>query len=210
MAGRQGIQPRRCSVCGSVWFREAMFLAPQSRLKDPLLVCLCGTVVTPQLSGIRPPADQDEVNRLLDALTSIRNLRQAITGAPVLAAASVGVTATLISQIARLEQSCQLIQRRLLPTAIAVKRSKPPRRVAATDSLDMIALELQRAGLDFRQARRVVWTVRDLWKTALIKGESIETPLGRLSTQKMPSGRRRFVLEGSPDPHPEVEVTRPE
>jgi hypothetical protein len=74
----------------------------------------------------------------------------------------------------------------------------------------MIALELQRAGLNFRQARRVVRAVRDRWKAALIQGESVETPLGRLSTQKMPSGRRRFVLEGSPDLHPEDQVNRPE
>jgi hypothetical protein len=203
----------RCSVCGSVWFREATFLASAyPRLQAPLAVCLCGEPVTPPLSGIRPPADQDAIDRLFAALAIVRNLRQAIADAAVLADVSASATAALTSQIARLERSCHLLQQRLLPTSTAVARSRPPRRAAATNvGLDAIVLELQRTGLlNFRQARQVVWAVRDRWKAALLREESVETPFGILSARKTRSGRRRFVLEGSPDLDSQVELNRPE
>jgi hypothetical protein len=207
---RRGIQPLKCSVCGSVWFREATFLAsdyPQSRLKAPLAVCLCGTPDTPQLSGIRPSDDQVVIDRLFGALATDKSLRQAI--AAVLP--GVSASATLAGKIARLESTCELLRRRLLPASTAVAPPKPPRRVAATHSLDAIALELQRAGLlNFRQARQAVWAVRDLWKAALAKEESVETPLGVLSIRKTLSGRRRVVLKVSYGLHFEaVEVNRP-
>jgi len=196
---KRGIRPFTCSVCGSAWFREETFLAPQVRLKDPLLVCLCGTVVTPQLSGIRPPSDQDEIDRLSAALANVRNLRQAVAEAAALAEGAVGATATLISKITRLERSCELLRQRLLPISTAVTPSRLPRRAAATNGVDVLVLELQRTGLlDFRQARQVVWTVRDFWKAALLKGEPVETPLGILSARKTPSGRRSFVLKALP------------
>jgi hypothetical protein len=207
---RRGIQPLTCSACGSVWFRTATFVPsyPQARLQAPLLVCLCGAAVTPQLSGIRPPADQDEVDQLLGALEIVRNSRQAITDVGVLPDVSAG--AALPDQIARLERSCQLILERLLPASPAVKRSRLPRRVAATHGLDAIALELQRAGLlNFRQARLVVRTLRDVWKAALVKGESVETPLGDLLIRKTRSGGRRVVFEPSFDLDFEVEGNRP-
>jgi hypothetical protein len=206
---RRGIQPLTCSACGSVWFRLATFVPsyPQGRLQAPLLVCLCGTAVTPQLSGIRPPADQDEINRLLEALEIVRYSRQAIADAIV---ADVSTGAALPDQIARLEHSCRLILERLLPVSPAVKRSRLPRRVAATYGLDVIALELQRAGLlNFRQARLVVRTLRDVWKAALVKGELVETPLGDLLIRKTRSGGRRVVFEPSSDLDLEVEGNRP-
>jgi hypothetical protein len=103
---RPGIRPLTCSVCGSVWFRSATFLAsyPQARLKAPLLVCLCGTVVTPRLSGSQR-ADQDEIDRLSAALANVRSRCQAIADAAVLAEVAVSATATLTSKIARLERS---------------------------------------------------------------------------------------------------------
>ena len=206
---RQGIQPVKCSVCGSVWFRSATFVPsyPQGRLQAPLCVCLCGAVVTPQLSGIRPPADQSEIDQLLAALATVRSLYQAIADADLL---PVSAGATLASQIDRLESSCQLLQRRFLPNSTAVTRPRLPHRVAATHGLDAIALELQRAGLrNFRQARRVVWAVRDLWKAALANGESVETPLGVLSLRRTPSGRQALVLKSFSRLHFELEGNRP-
>ena len=204
------IQPLTCSACGSVWFRSATFVPsyPHARLSAPLAVCLCGTVVTPQLSGIRPPADQIEIDRLFQALTVVRNLRQAIDDTKVLSDASAAA-AILPGQIAGLERSCQLLVERLLPASPAVAQPKPPRRGAATQGLDEIALELQRAGLlNFRQARQVVRAVRDVWKAALAKGESVATPWGELSIRKTRSGRQRFVFKPSSDLL-EVEVNRP-
>jgi hypothetical protein len=155
--------------------------------------------VTPQLSGIRPPADQDEIDRLSAALANVRQLRQAIADAEALAEVAVADTATLTREIARLESSCEFLRQRLLPTSTAITRSRLPRRAPATKGIDVLALELQRTGLlDFRQSRRVVQAVRDLWKAALLKGESVETPLGILSARKTPSGRPRFVLTASP------------
>jgi hypothetical protein len=182
---------------------------PHSRLQAPLAVCLCGTPVTPQLSGIRQPADQQEIDRLCAALAIDRRLRQAIPDDTVLPDLSAG--STLAREIARLERSCQVIQQRLLPTSTAVTRSRPPSRAAATNGIDTIALELQRAGLlNFRYARRVVRAVRDSWKAALTNGVPIETPLGVLTIRKTPSGRSRIVLEASPDLHFEVvEMDRP-
>ena len=84
-----------------------------------------------------------------------------------------------------------------------------PRRVAATHGLDQLVLELQHAGFTFRQARRAVWSVRDLWKAALAHGESVDTPVGTLLIRKTPSGRLRAVLEASSDLDFEVEMTRP-
>jgi hypothetical protein len=208
--------PQSCSVCGSVWFRLATFLSsePQSRLQAPFLVCLCGTVVTPRLSGARetrPPSEQLEIDRLYAALANVRSQCLAITDAAALAAVAVGDTATLTSRIARLERSCEPLRQRLLPTSTAVTRSRPPRRTAATHGLDKIALELQRAGLlNFRHARRAVWALRDLWKAALADGQAVETPLGVLSARRTRSGRSRFVLEALPDLYPEVEVNPPE
>jgi hypothetical protein len=208
---QRGFQPLKCSVCGSVWFREATFLAsdyPQSRLHAPLAVCLCGTPDTPQLSGIRPSDDQVVIDRLFGALATDRSLRQAI--AAVLP--DVSASATLAGQIARLESTGELLRRRLLPASTAVAPPKPPSRVAATHGLDAIALELQRAGLlNFRQARQAVWAVRDLWKAALAQGESVETPLGVLSIRQTLSGRRHVVLKASSGLHFEAapEVNRP-
>ena len=200
----------KCQACGSVWFRPATFRAsyPQSRLKPPTLaLCLCGTPVIPQLSGIRPPAEQDEVDRLFKALETVRSLRQELADAIV---ADVSAGAALPDQIARLERSCQLILERLLPVSPAVKRSRLPHRVAATQGLDAIALELQRAGLlNFREAHQVVRAVRDLWKEALGNGEPIETPFGELSIRKMPSGRPRFIFEPSSGLEFEVEMNHP-
>ena len=83
--------------------------------------------------------------------------------------------------------------------------------MAATHGVDAIALELQRAGLlNFRQARQAVWAVRDLWKDALAKGESVETPLGVLSIRQTLSGRRRGFLKASCGMHFEAaEINRP-
>ena len=190
-----------CGVCGSVWFREETFLASysESRLQAPFLVCLCGAAVTPQLSGIRPSADQDEIDRLSAALANVRNLRQTITDAEALAEVAVADTAFLTREIARLESSCEFLRQRLLPASTANRRSRLPRRAAATEGVDVLVLELQRTGLlNFRQSRQVVWAVRDLWKAALLKGEPVETPLGMLSIRKTPSGRRSFVLTASP------------
>jgi hypothetical protein len=207
---RRGIQPLRCSVCGSVWFRLTTCCAsnPRVRLSAVLAVCLCGAPVTPQLSGIRPPDDQYEIDQLLAALATVSRLRQAIPDTEIL---PVSVGATLATQIARLESACQTLQRRLLPNSTAVTRPRLPRREASTHSLDAIALELQRAGLqNFRQARRVVWAVRDLWKAALANGESVETPLGVLSIRQTPSGRQAFVFKAFSGLHFEVvEVNRP-
>jgi hypothetical protein len=74
-------------------------------------------------------------------------LRNALADTEVLADIAAGATATLTSEIARLERACELLRRRLLPTEAAVTRSKQPRRAAATNGLDKIALELQPAGL---------------------------------------------------------------
>ena len=201
----------KCQACGSVWFRPATFRAsyPQSRLKPPTLaICLCGTPVIPQLSGIRPPAEQDEVDRLFKVLETVRSLRQELADAQVLPDVPAG--ATLPGQIARLERACQLLLERLLPESTAVTPPKPPRRGAAANGIDTIALDLQRAGLlNFREAHQVVRAVRDLWKEALGNGESIETPFGELSIRKMRSGRHKFVLTASSGPQVEVETIRP-
>ena len=142
--------PLSCSVCGSVWFRWETFRSsdPQIRLEAPLLVCLCGTVVTPRLSGARgsrPPSEQLEIDRLYAALANVRSRCLAITDAAALAAVAVGDTATLTSEIARLERSCERLRQRLLPASAAVTRARPPRRPAATHGLDKLALDLQRA-----------------------------------------------------------------
>jgi len=198
--------PLSCSVCGSVWFRLATFLSsdPQACLQAPLLVCLCGTVVTPRLSGARGSRlhyEQLEIDRLYAALANVRSRCLAITEAAALAAVAAGDTATLTSELARLERSCERLRQQLLPASTAVTRSRPPRRTAATHGLDKIALELQRAGLlNFRQARQAVWAVRDLWKAALADGQAVETPLGVLSARRICS-RSRFSFR---------DLTRPE
>ena len=107
--------PLSCSVCGSVWFRLTMFLSsdPQASLQAPLLVCLCGTVVISRLSGARgsrPHSEQVEIDRLYAALANVRSRRQASADAAVLAAAAVGATATLTSEIARWERSCERLR----------------------------------------------------------------------------------------------------
>ena len=92
---RRGIPPLRCSFCGSVWFRLATVLPwdlPHPCLQFPLAVCLCGAPVTPQLSGIRPPADQAETDRFFAALAVDRSWRQAITDVPVLPDVAAGST----------------------------------------------------------------------------------------------------------------------
>jgi hypothetical protein len=87
----------------------ATFLAsdlPHSRLQAPLAVCLCGTLVTPPLSGSRPTADQDEIEqRLFKALAIVRNWRDMLADTEVLAEIAVGATATLTSAVARLERA---------------------------------------------------------------------------------------------------------
>ena len=192
-----GIQPLKCSVCGSVWFRSATFIAPdpQTRLQAPLAVCLCGAAVTPSLSGTRPPAEQEEIDRLLQALKNIRSLLEEIGNG----ISGVSAAASLPRRVAGLERSCQLMLKRLLPASTAMARSRPPRRRAATRGRDKIVLELQRGGLKFRQARQVITVVIDLWKEALLRGESVETPAGDLVIRTTPSGRRRIVLVPSPD-----------
>ena len=71
------------------------------------------------------------------------------------------------------------------PASTPATRSRPPRRAAATHGLDKIALQLQRAGLlNFRQARRAVWAVRDLWKAAIADGQAVETPAGSFVGQE--------------------------
>ena len=148
---QRGIQPLKCSVCGSVWFRSVTFLPsyPQARLQAPLAVCLCGTAVTlPPLSGIRPPAEQAEIDRLFAVLEVLRSLRQAIEDAEVLSAIPAG--ATLPSQVARLERSCQFLRRRLLATEAAVTRSRHIQEFSQNDLRDNAGYEAMEPGIQTR------------------------------------------------------------
>ena len=98
------------------------------------------------------------------------------------------------------------MQQRIMPSAPPA-RSRPPRRVAVTHGLDRIALELQRAGLlNFRQARRAVWAVREAWKEAVARKEAVETPVGVLSIRQSASGRRRLVFDAAAAPDFEAET----
>lgn len=208
---RQGIQPQACSFCGSVWFRSATFLpsCSQPNLPAPIFaVCICGMPVAPRLSGIQPNAIQPELDRLIKVLALGISLRRMLSDAEFIP--EIAIASGLIKKISRLERACQLLGRRILNSPCLAKLSRPPIRVAATQGIDRIALELQRTGLlDFRKARFVVGVVRELWKAAIIRGESVETPIGILSIKTTPSGRRWTSLENALELDFAVEVTPP-
>jgi len=144
--------PLSCSVCGSVLV--SLDDVPLVRSSIPLAgpvthLSLRHGSSFPDFPGSRESHahyEQVEIDRLYAALANVRSRCLAITDAAVRAEAAVGATAALTSRIARLERSCELLRQRLLPASTAVTRSKPPRRTAATNGLDKIALQLQRAG----------------------------------------------------------------
>ena len=200
MTGSRGLDPLICNLCGSSWFRQAAFVSthPAQGQASLVAVCLCGAVAPPMPSGVRPGTVEPALNRLVHDWEAKQIARQSTPDIRILAEAAVGPA--LAGDIARLERSLELLAWRLL-AASSRARPKPPRRLAATHGLDMLALELQRAGLlNFRQARRAVQAIRDGWRDAIARGESVETPWGEVSVQKGRSGRRRVVWHSATPP----------
>jgi len=170
---------------------------PVQRRRPTLAICICGTPVRSPETEAAAPLVRRQFAGLWRALE--RNSRWRQLDAEIDALASQSRLAALVGDLARLEHSCRVLQRRLLPHLAMNTPVRPPRRPAATHGLDAIALDLQRRGLlTFRQAHQVVRVVVGAWRAALVRGEPVRTPAGTLAVQVSRSGVRRIVLRPKP------------
>jgi hypothetical protein len=194
--GRRSTWPlKACPACGGDWFRELNYheflreetlgyswetwpdLAGQlSRGTMTLLVCLCGSPLTPQIGGVRGGhlfnmellALLASLRKVLDRLEHLR------TGPSVLAGladqpASPEAFAALDSRLQNVE--------RVLARRLRSGRGRPwrsPKRTPRAKGRDQLAIAVeQRAGLTARQAKKAVTGFWNVIRQAIRCGEVV-------------------------------------
>jgi len=190
-----------------------------------LLVCLCARPQLPNLSGLRPPSEERETTSLLEG----------IRGAGERAAARFVERATeewrcrngtlpdleaLEEQLDRLELEFYGLLPRVLEVPLFGRRRCRGARGRTPDSCgrDPLVVALQRYGVPFRQAAKVIAAVIRIWTAALARGEAVELPGGRGAFRNghfrwkpqaglFPSGRLPFLPERFVHPKSNEEVT---
>jgi nucleoid DNA-binding protein len=148
-----------------------------------LLVCLCGSPLTPRIGGVRGgdtfnrelTALLDSLRKVLDRLEDIRSDRSVLAG---LAGqpASPEAFAALVSRSENVER---VLAQRIRRRPGRGRHWRSPKRKPRAKGRDQLVLAVeQRAGLTARKAREVVNQFWNIITRAIWRGENVETPLG--------------------------------
>ena len=192
-APRRNLPVQTCLACGSTWFREAIFHqwpATSSAGRDPMtwmpqtmLVCLCGTPVPPNWSGVRagriPNVELAQYHQSLERVKDVlanRHREAVIQNAVDFAAPQQSIKA-FRTALAQMERALGRLQARITSKTTPGRNWQPPRR-RASKLLDReyLELELQKRTLTFRQARQVVDAIWESIKEALQRGKKWKRP----------------------------------
>ena len=201
-----------CPACGGDWFRQA---DPYEFLREEtlgyfwptwpdlvgqlstgvmtLLVCLCGSPLTPRIGGVRGgDTFNQELTALLDSLRKVLDRIEDIrTGRSVLAglAAQPASPEAFAALVTRLQNVEKVLARRMHSGRGRHWRS--PRRKPRAKGRDQLVIAVeQRAGLTARQAKHVVTEFFNVITRALRRGENVETPLGTFKTVSGPAPKQ--------------------
>src|ERR1035438_965534 len=191
-----------CPACGGDWFRQVnsyefqreetlgyfqetwpLLVGRLSKGVMTLLVCLCGSPLTPRIGGVRGgdtfnrelTALLDSLRKVLDRLEDIRSDRSVLAG---LAGqpASPEAFAALVSRSENVER---VLAQRIRRRPGRGRHWRSPKRKPRAKGRDQLVLAVeQRAGLTARKAREVVNQFWNIITRAIWRGENVETPLG--------------------------------
>lgn len=226
---------RVCPACQGTWFRKGGFgryivwqrwrLFPTSSRNMSLLVCLCGRPQLPNLSGSRPPTEDRETTGLLEGIRDAGELAPAriVERATEEWGGRNGTLRDLQAleeQLDRLELEFYSLAPRAMEFPLFGRRRCRGARGRTPDSSgrDPLVVALQRYGVPFRQAGKVIAAVIRIWTVALAHGEAVELPGGRgvfrkgrfkwkAETGLFLSGRLPFLPERFVHPKSNEQVT---
>ena len=187
---------RVCRGCQGAWFRKAGFdryefwqklhLVAASAHSMSLLVCLCGRPQLPNLSGVRPPTEDRETASVLEGIRVAGELAPArfverATEEWGCRNGTLRDLEALEEQLDRLEREFYSLVPRVMEFPHFGRRRCRGGRGRAPDSSgrDTLVVALQRYGVPFREAGKVIAAVIRIWTAALARGEAVELPGGR-------------------------------
>ncbi len=202
---------RKCPVCGGTYFREIeirLESLPEGSipLQIPMWVleCLCGALQTPDIGGLRWGKTPNLLLvHFMESLATAQQRRQARADRSLIETAAE----ESLAPIKKLKKLTAIVRRteRLIARRRAARGAdgkikggtwRKPKRTAASNGRDLLALEVQRRGFTFDQSRAVVKAIWEIIKDALRRGESVDVPpLGRFSIQESPKPRLRISLD---------------
>lgn len=182
---------RHCARCQGVWFRKTPWIRfpwrdlipetyrpalPSIPRAFPALVCLCGFPSPPNLSGVRPPAEDRRTEDFLDASRRAREL-QPETVLPRLAAAWRDRHGSL-SPLQELQRRLDAVQDELTRFCFHHQigncdfgrrrdRGKSS-RAARSKGRDSIVVDLQSIGVPARKAKQAVGATSPLLKICVM------------------------------------------
>jgi nucleoid DNA-binding protein len=197
-----------CAACGGVYFRLVNVHAFETKARElvrglgyedqhvsimpmTLLICLCGAPLQPNIGGVRGgPTANHEISQLVESFDhAARQVEARHDTADVYARAARDLAprerlSPLLAEISSIEREvAQLLARK---EGGRRRRGAPwrlPRREPATRGHDRLALDLQKRGLTFDEARRVVGAMFEAMLEALKRGEAVTTSLGTFRAQ---------------------------
>ena len=190
-----------------------------------LLVCLCGAPQFPNLSGVRPPTEEQVTRGLLDGIAGVYEAAPARC-LERLRGDWCSQAATL-AQCQQLEKEVDELQQRLYELFPIITGNRlfgrrrwrgASHRQADSQGRDQLVVALQRCGVPFRRAGEIVSAIVGIWTAALARGEAVELPVGRLVRRKQkirwepergsfPSEKLPFLPEKFMHPHPDKHIT---
>ena len=212
---------KTCEACGGTWFREVNLdrFRPWNEgsawgFEDPracitgmpmtVVVCLCGTPFRPRVGGVRGGHTPNvEINQFFESLAcvdrkdSFRKEWLAHEQRMVQDFIPREDLRMLCREVAALEHRVgRLIARQAGKSRKPGGRWRVPQRKpdSKAKGRDWLALEVQKRGLTYDEARAVVGAILDAMVEALRAGESVQTPIGEFQIKRRtkPHTRMRF------------------
>jgi nucleoid DNA-binding protein len=166
-----------------------------------VLVCVCGAPAEPVLGGIRGGHTPNvEMARFFEGFKRLAHFVEHQTAETVgdFAAAGRFAPADALNQIPEKLQSLEKAIGRVLAArdprrkTLVGRHWKPPKRQPeAKSGRAWLAVELQKRGFAFRQARAAVKAIFDVMAEALRLGDDVETPLGTFEVVYAPREQTR-------------------
>jgi hypothetical protein len=200
---RREIPVRACPACHRQFFREVtlhQWLKPEAiglvpsgpsgqldQMAPTILLCLCGTPQPWRVGGVR--GGRSPNHELCQFLDSIDVGSGEVKQRHDLAAVDRAAEETLIKRKDfEVASAIMAQQERAVGRLLSGKHPKrrpdnacwrpPNRRAAAERGRDWLAIELQKRGMEFREARAVVTAIFSSITDALKSGEKVDTSLG--------------------------------
>lgn len=193
-----------CPACQGTWFREVTLneFADRQVPYQPvqidsmpmvILICLCGTPLSWSVGGIRGGRTPNyEISRFFRDLEGVERYLNACHDSKALVK---GIAPDLFRRdcLEGIRRDAAVMERQVGRFLAAADRRDnrgrhwcAPRRNRATNGKgrDWLALEVQKCGFTFDQARAIVAAIFDAITSGLRLGEAVETPLGTFRVQE--------------------------